>query len=177
MAGRQLLGLYDDAAAAAEGVTHLHAAGVAATDLDILTDTPYPEGAFGEPPVRHRLYLFPLIGAACGLAVAFLLTVGTQLAYPLPTGGKPLLSLPPMLIIAYEGAMLGAILMTIVGILIESRLPRGSLGLYDPRISQGYIGVLVSGEAALLDEARRLFEQTGAVDVIGAPKTAVEAAR
>jgi hypothetical protein len=175
MANRHMLGLYADAETAAEGATQLRAVGFTGNSLDVLTDTPYPEGAFGEPPSQHRLFVFPLIGALCGFSVALLLTIGTQMAYPLPTGGKPLLSIPPMLIIMYEGSMLGAILMTVLGILFESRLPRAGLGAYDPRISEGYIGVLIYGDDAALDRAQAIFRETGAVDVIIRPVEAVGA--
>ena len=70
----------------------------------------------------------------------------TQVAYPLVTGGKPILSLPPMAIVCYEGTMLGAILFTVIGIVFESRLPKFKLGLYDNRITQGFIGLLVNAE-------------------------------
>ena len=169
MAGRTILGLYSSPESAAEGVTQLHDAGVPDTNIDILTDAPYPEGAFGERPTQHRLFVFPLVGAACGFGVGLLLTAGTQLAYPMVTGGKPLLSIPPMLIIMYEGTMLGALLMTIIGIIFESRLPRPSLGVYDRRISEGYIGIAVYGEERQLDQAQQIFRQTGVTDIITRP--------
>lgn len=172
-----MLGLYREVDAAAEGVTQLREAGFTGADLDILTDTPYPEGAFGEPPPQHRLFVFPLIGAICGFAVGLLLTAGTQIAYPMVTGGKPLIAIPPMIIIMYEGTMLGAILMTILGIIFESRLPRPGLGVYDRRISEGYVGVLVYGDEGKLDRARGIFQQTGVVDVVTREAAAAGAAR
>ena len=49
-----------------------------------------------------------------------------------------------MAIITYEGTMLGAIIFTVLGIIFESRLPRPKLGLYDERITAGYVGILVT---------------------------------
>jgi hypothetical protein len=131
MARQSFLGLFREADAAANAVSRLHEAGVSPRDLDVLTGNPYPEGAFGERHEPHRLYVFPFVGAFCGFAVALLLTVGTQLSYPMVTGGKPILAIPPMLVIMYEGTMLGAILFTVLGIIFESRLPRFGTGLYD----------------------------------------------
>ena len=51
-----------------------------------------------------------------------------------------------MAVVSYEGTMLGAILFTVLGIIFESRLPKLKLGLYDARITEGYIGVLVNAE-------------------------------
>src|SRR5438105_2011784 len=104
---RAVLGLFRSAETTADGVDGLRAAGFDDRDLDVLTDSPFPEGAFGERPVHHRLYVFPLMGAACGFAVGVLITVGTQMSFPLVTGGKPILSIPPMINVLYEGTMLG----------------------------------------------------------------------
>jgi hypothetical protein len=140
---------------------------VAQRDIEVLTDTPYPEGAFGEQHVQHRLYVFPLIGAACGFAVGLLLTIGSQIDYPLITGGKPILSIPPMFNVMYEGTMLGAIIFTVLGIIFESRLPWFGGAPYDPRISSGMIGVLAAA-AGNVDVVERIFRQAGAVDVVRA---------
>ena len=89
----------------------------------------------------------------------------TQVAYPLVTGGKPILSLPPMAVVSYEGTMLGAILFTVLGIIFESRLPKLKMGLYDTRITEGYIGVLVNVEETQHDQVANVLNQAGAVDV------------
>jgi hypothetical protein len=127
---RSILGLFEDHDDAVVAADKLKEEGL--DDFDVLTGTPYPEGAFGEKESHHRVYLFPLAGAIIGLSVALLLTAGTQLAYPLVTGGKPILALPAMFIISYEGTMLGAILFTIIGVLFESRLPQPFLRQVQP---------------------------------------------
>ena len=160
-----VLGLFEETGSAAEAVSRLQKAGFPVSDLDILTGSPYPEGAFGEPPTRHRLYVFPFVGAACGLAIALLVTIGTQLGHPMVTGGKPLLSIPPMINVIYEGTMLGAVMFTVLGILFESRLP-GVGHLYDARISSGYVGVEIATEEARLGEVEGILRDAGAVDIV-----------
>src|SRR5438552_2480289 len=153
-----LLGLFQDPDSAAQALDELRAAGFPGKDLKVLSDTPYPEGAFGEDHENHRLYVFPFLGAACGITVGLLETIGTQLVYPIVTGGKPLLAIPPMINVMYEGTMLGAIMFTVIGILFESRLPDLGRTPYDPRISEGYLGVLVTrtdGRAAAAEQALR----------------------
>ena len=165
MAKRPILGLYTDASYAAEAGDALCQEGLSNQDFDFLTGSPYPEGAFGERHNSHKLYIFPLIGALCGLTAGVLLTSMTQVAYPLVTGGKPILSLPPMAIVTYEGTLLGAILFTVMGIIFESRLPRLRLGLYDGRITEGHIGVLVECEEEQLGRVEQILTPAGAVDV------------
>jgi len=88
------------------------------------------------------------------------------LAYPLTQGGKPILSLPPMAVVTYESTMLTAIVFTIIGIIFESRLPAFKQGLYDTRITEGYIGVLVNVDEDQLGSTQALLTQAGAIDVV-----------
>ena len=166
MARVPILGLFEDANYAAEAGDALQQASISPQDYDFLTDAPYPEGAFGERHESHRLYVFPFVGALIGLTVGIILTSMTQLAYPLTQGGKPILSLPPMAVVTYESTMLSAIIFTIVGILFESRLPKAKMGLYDTRITEGYIGVLVNVEEEQLPQVSGILTQAGAIDVV-----------
>jgi hypothetical protein len=163
MAGRSILGLFKEVDEAVEAADKLKENGI--DDFEVLTGSPYPEGAFGEKVSNHRLYVWPLVGAALGFSIAILVTAGTQLAYPVVTGGKPILALPPMFIIAYEGTMLGAILSTIIGVIFESRLPKAKLGLYDTRITEGYIGLSVVVPDGNTDRVDALFKAANAADV------------
>ena len=166
MARMPILGLFEDPNYAAEAGDALQRANISNRDYDFLTDAPYPEGAFGERHESHRLYVFPFIGAIIGLTIGIILTSMTQLAYPLTQGGKPILSLPPMAVVTYESTMLSAIVFTILGILFESRLPKMKMGLYDTRITEGYIGVLVNVEEEKLSEVSGILTQAGAIDVV-----------
>ena len=160
-----VLGLFSDAESAATAGDGLKAAGIPDTDYDFLTDAPYPIGSLGERDEPHRLYLYPFIGALLGLSSGIMITAMTQVAYPLVTGGKPVLSLPPMAIVCYEGTMLGAILFTVIGIVFESRLPKFDLGLYDDRITQGFLGLRVNAEPERSREVVQIMNAAGAVDV------------
>jgi hypothetical protein len=161
-----VLGIFREPEAVAEAMDALRAAGFGGRELSVLSGTPYPEGAFGEEPVRHHLYVFPFIGAACGFLVGLLLTIGTQLSYPLVTGGKPLLSIPPMINVLYEGVLLGALIFTVAGVIFESRLPDLGGTPYDPRISEGYLGVVVRAAESRVAEAAELLRRAGAEDVV-----------
>ena len=109
-----------------------------------------------------RLLLWIQLG---GFIFGLLLTVGTQIAYPVVTGGKPILSIPPMAIVMYEGTMLGAIIMTVFGIVFESRLPRLFMGAYDDRITEGYIGIVVTTQKDMISNAEAVLKEAGAEDI------------
>ena len=165
MARKSVIGLFKGVDEAADALDAVRAGGFERDEYEILTGTPYPEGAFGEDEPHHSLFRYPLIGAACGFIIGLVLTSGTQLAYPLVTGGKPILSVPPMAIIMYEGTMLGAIIFTVIGIIIESRLPRVFMGAYDTRVTEGYIGLTVTTDEERVGRAEEILRESGAEDV------------
>jgi hypothetical protein len=165
MANTQLLGLFQDPQHVADAMGELKGNGFPVEDLDIYSGSPFPEGSFGEHEPEHRLFIFPLVGALIGFCIGLLWTAGTQISYPLVTGGKPLLSIPPMTVIMYENTMLGAILFTVLGVLFESRLPKRDLGLYDERITEGYIGILVDCPEERADDAENLMKTAGAEEI------------
>ncbi|MCX6021028.1 MAG: DUF3341 domain-containing protein [Chloroflexi bacterium] len=177
MANRTVLGVYRDADSAANGVDALREAGFSNRDYDVLTGSPYPEEAFGEHVPPNKLYVFPIIGAFCGFSVAILVNAGTALSFPLVVGGKPILAVPAFTIIMYEGTMLGAILFTVLGVIFESRLPRFSLGVYDTRITEGYIGLVVSMPDDRVQAAETALRKGGAEDVKFDKAPAVRAGR
>lgn len=166
MAQRAVLGVFPTIDGAASATAEMKENGFTGEDFDVLSSSPFPHGAFGEADRHHNLYVFPLVGAAAGLITGMLITLGTQLSYPLVTGGKPILGIPPMLIIWYEGMMLGSIIFTVLGVLFESRLPSAGPRVYDPRITEGYIGITVSGEEENVRKAGEIMRGAGAEDVI-----------
>ena len=165
MATQAILGLFDDASAAADAGDALKSAGIPESDYNFLTDVPYPEGALGEGMERHRLYLWPLLGGAIGLIVS--LVIGgflTPMAVPMTIADKPILQMPPLSVICYTGALLGAILFSIIGIVMALR-PNVGAGLSDDRISQGMIGLLVNAGAGQSGRVTEILNEAGAVDV------------
>ena len=165
MANKKLLGLFQEPEQVADAMNQLKDNGFPVEDLDIYSGSPFPEGSFGEHEPETRLYMFPLVGALIGFTLGLLWTAGTQISYPLVTGGKPLLSIPPMTIIMYENTMLGAIIFTVLGVLFESRLPKRSLGLYDDRITEGYIGLLVDWPEERAVQAETVLSAAGAEEI------------
>ena len=161
-----VLAVFHEPGQVAAAMRALRQAGFPERELTVLTDKPYPEGTFGEPEHQHRLFVFPFAGAACGFAVGLLVTIGTQLSFPVVTGGKPLLSIPPMINVMYEGTLLGAIVFTVFGVIFESRLPDLGPLPHDRRISEGSLGLVV--RSAREAEAMPYLRSAGAVDVVTA---------
>ena len=164
MARQAILGLFDDASAAADAGDALKSAGIPESDYNFLTDVPYPEGALGEGMEKHRLYLWPLIGGLIGLILSLVVSEMTPMAVPMTIAPKPILAMPPLAVICYTGALLGAILFSVVGIALALRANVGNAPS-DDRISQGMVGLLVNAGADQGSQVTNILNEAGAVDV------------
>ena len=121
---------------------------------------PYPDHhiehalGYGQSPVRVWTLVGGLTGAATGLAF----TTFASMDWPLVVGGKPIVSIPPYIIIVFELMVLFGALSTIIGLFVLSRLPNLKPAIiYDPEFTAGRYGVYVEAEGARLDEARRIL--------------------
>ena len=163
-----VLGVFTELDATVEAIEKLRAAGL----KRITAFSPMPshdiEHALHAPesPVR----LFTLVGGLTGTATGFLLPTWTSLDWPLITGGKPILSVPPMVVIAFELTILFGALSTVAGLFINARLPRQRANVvYDPSFSAGNFGVFVAANGRS-DEAIRLMQEAGALEVKNRPE-------
>jgi hypothetical protein len=75
------------------------------------------------PPKPAKVKNFALLGAASGTVTGFAFTILTSLSWPLIVGGKPIVSLPPFIIIAFALTILFGALSTFFGFLVLARLP------------------------------------------------------
>ncbi len=115
-----------------------------------------------ESPVRFFTLTGATLGAICGLGF----TILTSLDWPIMTSSKPIVSLPPYMIIVFELTVLLGALSTLVGLLINSRLRRNSpMKLYDPRFSDDKFGVLVSCSRDDVRKVEEIMKSSGAEEV------------
>jgi hypothetical protein len=139
-----MYGLYEEPVAAQRAFTALKRAGVPEADITVISAEPYEAFEFSHRD--HSLLLFRLagIGGVAGFIVGVLLTSGTERAWPLVTGGMPIVAWWPNLVIIFELTMLGAILTTVAALLVTAQLPSLKRSMYDPAVSDGKILVGVT---------------------------------
>lgn len=115
-----------------------------------------------ESPVR----LFTLVGGLTGCALGFAYAISTSLDWELITGGKPIVSLPPFVIIGFECTILFGALITVAGMFLNARLPklRQAAG-YDPRFSNDKFGIVAFGGPAQVAAAEEIMRAAGAEEV------------
>ena len=110
--------------------------------------------ALKHSPVR----VFTMAGGLTGAATGFAFTSWTSMDWPLVTGGKPILSIPAYVIIAFECAILFGALSTVIGLFINAGLPNlRPLVAYHPECSNGSFGVYVTAPPARIEEAREIL--------------------
>ncbi|HSR32994.1 MAG TPA: quinol:electron acceptor oxidoreductase subunit ActD [Anaerolineae bacterium] len=162
MANRSVLGLFHEATSTADTIDRLRELGVQEDAITVMSGVPYTPEMLGRRPVYERLAPIALIGAVGGFLAALFLTVVTPHLYEIPVGGQPLVSVPPSIIIIFEFTMLGTLLATFGGLLAEIAFPSVGRQDYDPRITEGHIGVLAVVDEALVEQVQSALEETGA---------------
>lgn len=97
--------------------------GVSRAKIDILAPHPvhHAEEILGMAPSRVRL--FALVGGLLGAFTGYAFTSYTSIDWPLISGGKPMVSIPPFTIIAFELMVLFGALSSFLGFVLASRLP------------------------------------------------------
>ncbi|MBN2432835.1 MAG: DUF3341 domain-containing protein [Acidobacteria bacterium] len=107
--------------------------GVDPHDLETMTPFPVHEADHILHTRTSRLRFFTLAGTLTGLIAGFAFTIFTVMDWPLITGGKPLISLPPFLVIAFELTILLGGILSFVGFLALARLPSVKNVLQPPK--------------------------------------------
>src|SRR5258707_7283061 len=134
-----LYALYSDANAAQRAVNGLYAAGIPEGDVVVLSGEPFEAQPFAHRDSATWLWYIACLGGFVGLVFSTWLTRMTELAWPLQTGNMPIVAWWPNLIVIFELTMLGAILATVLTLLVAGGLVRRRPALYDPQVSVGQI--------------------------------------
>ena len=120
----------------------------------------------GRPsPVRW----FTLAGAIFGGVFGFSLCSFTHLNWAMIIpAGKPLVSIPPFLVITFESTVLWGCLFTLAGMVMLARLPGNNLQVevQDPRFSDDVFGLVVNGLGRKqAGKVAEMLSEAGAMEV------------
>ncbi len=162
----EILGIFDHGAKAAAGARAILEKGLG----DVVAYSPVPDHAIdqalhvGVSPVR----LFVLIGGLLGCATGFLFPIYTVLDWPMITGGKPLISIPPFVVIAFELTILFGALGGMASFLWLARLPRVTgPPAPDERFTNDRTGISVTCRPDDAAAVRASLKRHGASEVKG----------
>ena len=137
--------------------------GFKSDQIVVASGEPYEGYEFSDRYAKSNMFPLAAVGALVGGICGYLLTTLTQRSYPLSTGGMPITPIWTNGIIIYELTMLGAILTSLMFLLIGAHLPNWRPHLTDPEIWAGKILVGVTDPPASSDAMiERTFKQAGA---------------
>jgi len=116
----------------------------------------------GLSPVRAFVLLGGIAGVLTGLAV----TVGTSWEWNLVAGGKPVVSIPPFIIIMFELMILFGGLSAALSFFFFARLPQlEPIAGYSERFGADRFGIAVKCDEGDIAKIEALMREAGAEDV------------
>lgn len=136
-------------------------------DIELYSPIEHPEveeilGEFHQPIQR-----FTFFGAITGAICAFLLVAaaGQAMFTVQPQGGKPVIPLPPDIVITYEGTILFGVLCTLAAFFIYAGLPRRMRKYYNQKVSEDHIAIEVQMKPEHISKVRAALENCGAIEI------------
>ena len=136
--------------------------------ITVYTPTPRHELEHALDPAPSPVRRFTLIGGLLGATFGYWIAIWVSAYWPLVVGGKPVASWVPYTIFGFEVMVLFGALSTVIGLFINSRVPRLTMTVgYDRRFSHGDYGVWVECAPEEAKAAEALLRQHGAVEVRG----------
>lgn len=149
--------------AAVDAIRALRAMGL----RDLVVYSPAPNHEI-EEALSHRVSpvrLFTLIGGLSGCTAGFAMTIWMSYDWPVVVGGKPIASIPPYVVIAFELTILMGALITVAAVALFSVLMDKHGVAYDPRFSDDQIGIFVPVTPDQRGTVEQLLQSAGAVEV------------
>src|SRR5688500_16644132 len=133
--GLRIKGVYGHLDAVLTGIDRLKRAGFS----DFVVQAPVPRHEIEEAVYEGRpspVRWWVLVGACIGITTGLMLTSLTHAEWPMINpGGKPVVSLPPFIVIMFECTILFGSLANFAGLLVHAALPHvgGDPATADPR--------------------------------------------
>jgi hypothetical protein len=161
-----IYGLFPGPDSADRGVRALRAAGVSQEKILVMASEPHEEYSFTQAEHKTIMPWLAVCGGLVGGTCGYLLARFTQVAYPIAVGNMPAVSPWPTAIVTYELTMFGAVITTVITLIITARLGRKRPVPYDEAVSHGKILIGVVDPS---DNAREAVEnslrQAGAEEI------------
>jgi hypothetical protein len=166
----RVLGLFNDFDFASNAIREVRNAPLPMLKMEDVTikspiEHPEVEHLLGHRPAPIRKYT--LIGALAGGLLGFLFLAASQgNFFAQQKGGKPIIPFPPDFVLTYELTILGGVYITVLGFLICAGLPaRMRTELYNTKISEDQIGVMVKADAYTIAEVKKIFQKHLAISI------------
>ena len=158
------LGLFHDPESALNAAGRLKSSGFPQPELLSPIPVHGAEDVLG--PKKSVIKRFTFFGGLFGGMAGFTLAAVTAVLYVHPTGGRPIITIPPFLIISYEMTILCGILATVLGFFISARFPAIRDRIYVPQVAVDKFAVTVPCDNdELFGRAETILREAGAEEV------------
>ncbi|MBN1628951.1 MAG: DUF3341 domain-containing protein [Thermoleophilia bacterium] len=124
----------------------LRSQGVPPERIEVALPLPVPEAEKLLEIKPSPLRFFTLAGAVTGAAAGLAFILYTVKSWPLVTGGKPLISIPPFIVVMFACTILLGALASLFGFLHLTRMPTPK-GIREPLEHENYFVIRVREEA------------------------------
>ena len=160
------LGLFHEPDSALAAAGTLKSAGFPTPELMSPVPIEGVEEVLGEK--KSVIKRFTFFGGLIGAMTGFVLAAGTAVLYVHPTGGRPIITFPPFLIITYELLIFFGIVFTVLGFFISARLPAIRDRVYVPETAVDKFAVTVAcDDDEHFKRAEAILREAGAEEVRG----------
>jgi hypothetical protein len=147
---------------ASEALARLRESGYGHDDISVISGVPISDRVLGRPMTWTHIGKFGIAGAILGFIVAAIFNFGTPLLYGLRVGGQPIFALPTSIVVFFELTMLGLLLSTFLGVVVEMITPSHEPKGYHPDVTGGKIAILFNGEKRLDGQLEQSLKDLGA---------------
>lgn len=160
----QIIGLFADEEECVHGIESLRRAGYPKPRVFAPVPSEKILEALELPKSPIRVCV--LAGGIIGVLSGFALTIGTSLTWPHVVGGKPIISITPYIIIAFELMILFGALSGVAGFFFFGRFPRlESIRGYSTRFSDDRFGVVIGCAKDQAARVEMLLKDAGAEEI------------
>ena len=136
-------------------------------DIELYSPIEHPEVEEILGEIQQPIERFTFFGAITGAILTFIFVAGvaqSMFTYQ-PQGGKPVIPIPPDMVITYEGTILFGVYITVAAFLIYARLPKRVKKHYSPKVSEDQIAVEVDVYPEHVDRVKEVLKGCGAEDI------------
>ncbi|MBI2059232.1 MAG: DUF3341 domain-containing protein [Nitrospirae bacterium] len=152
-------GIFPDPETALHAIRELKKAGY--REMLCQSPIPYEDIQMELKPKSARVWFFSGLGAAFGILFGLTLVLGTFFLANIMTGGKPIMSIPPALVIAYECANLFGFIGTFTGLVLLTRRWRRKVSFYEERASEDKLVLFVECPDGHLTQVQNHLKKAG----------------
>lgn len=159
---------FEEAGLAIRDLKSVSLPGFRMEDVVIKSPIEHPELSemLGDRPVYVQW--FTLGGVLVGPLTGLILVASAQANFLLQIrGGRPVVPVPPDMVLTYEFFILSGVLMTVLGCFIGWKLPGRRSPLYNAKVSEDKIGLLIKADPLVIPKINEILARHKPIEIMG----------